>query len=102
DLRDDLLGVLRARVVGGDHNHVGQARGDLAHPRAVGAIAVAAGAARAHPPPPLAGFAGDLSAVTAVVAVAVAIAVAIAIAVAGAIAGERQFARGAEQGLPPA
>ena len=43
DLGDDLSRVLRARVVGGDEHHVGEARGDLAHQRALAAIAVAAG-----------------------------------------------------------
>ena len=42
DLGDDRVGVLRARVVGGDDDLVGQARGDLAHERALAAVAVAA------------------------------------------------------------
>ena len=47
DLRDDRLRVLRARVVGGDDGEVGQARGDLAHQRALVAVAVAAAAEHA-------------------------------------------------------
>ena len=44
DLGDDRAGVLRARVVGGDDDVVGQRRGGGAHERALGPVAVAAGA----------------------------------------------------------
>ncbi len=47
DLGDDRLGILRARVVGGHDHDVGQPRGDLAHQRALAAVAVAAGAEHA-------------------------------------------------------
>src|SRR5687767_13938756 len=43
DLADDRLRVLRARVVGGDEADVGQPGADLAHQRALAAVAVAAG-----------------------------------------------------------
>ena len=42
DLGDDRLRVLGARVVGGDERDVGQPRADLAHQRALAAVAVAA------------------------------------------------------------
>src|SRR3712207_6990015 len=40
------VGVLRARVVGGDHGDVGQAARDPAHERPLAAVAIAAGADR--------------------------------------------------------
>ena len=43
-LVDDRLRVLGAGVVGGDHGHVGQPPGDLAHQRPLGPVAVAAAA----------------------------------------------------------
>ena len=42
DLGDDRVRVLRAGVVGGDDDLVGQATGDLAHDRALAAVAVPA------------------------------------------------------------
>ncbi len=47
DLGDDRCGVLRARVVGGHDRDVGEPRRDLAHQRALAAVAVAAGAEHA-------------------------------------------------------
>src|SRR2546423_14146951 len=44
DLGDDRLRVLGARVVAGDHDLVGQPRGDRAHLRALAAVPVPAGA----------------------------------------------------------
>src|SRR5215208_1789615 len=44
DLGDDRLRDLGAGVVGGDHGHVGQPPGDLAHERPLGPVAVAAAA----------------------------------------------------------
>ena len=41
---DDRERILAARVVGGDDHAVGEARGDRAHQRALGRVAVAAGA----------------------------------------------------------
>ena len=46
----DGRGVLRARVLVGDHEHVGQARADLPHDRALAAVAVAVGAVDQHEP----------------------------------------------------
>ena len=51
DLVDDRLGRLRARVVGRDQRDVGEPRGDLAHQRALAAIAVPAGAEHDDHPP---------------------------------------------------
>ena len=51
DLGDDRVGVLRARVVGGDDRDIGEPRGDLAHQRALAAVAVAAGAEDAEDAP---------------------------------------------------
>ena len=43
DLGDDRLGILAARVVGGDDRDVGELGGELAHQRPLAAVAVAAG-----------------------------------------------------------
>ena len=52
DLVDDRLRVLGARVVGGDDGDVGEPVGDLAHQRALVAVAVAAAAEDADQPSP--------------------------------------------------
>src|SRR4051794_19039028 len=51
DLGHDRLGVLGARIVAGDEHLVGQPGGDLAHDRALAAVAVAAGAEDDDDPP---------------------------------------------------
>src|SRR6202042_3957706 len=50
DLGDDRLRVLRARVVRGDEQHIGQRGPDRTHQRALAAIAIAAGAEYADHP----------------------------------------------------
>ena len=51
DLLDDPAGILAARIVRRDHDHVAQPAGDRAHQRALRAIAIAAAAEHRDQPP---------------------------------------------------